>query len=231
MTDTAAESILVWGLTGAGKTSVSAALAADLGLQHVSGFTIRRQLLGLSEVDTAAERADWLFSSAALKADEARLRGSTAEDDLDAILLQRLTAGPPAVFDTWFLPWTAPPSTFSICLDVAMAVRTRRIAAALASAVPLADVADSIQRKDERSAAYALQRYGVDILRNRDPFHVIVALEIDVPFQDVLTLLSKLSRLHFGWGSGDRIRADDESSRVDLLRRVPADLRRALARE
>lgn len=225
------ESILIWGLTGAEKSTLSIASGRELGVDVVSGFTIRRHLLGLTEATTETERSYWLFDDGAVHADKARMLGSTLEDDLDDWLLRRLLTGPPSIFDTWFLPWAAPPSTFSICLDVAFSVRASRIVDALDTSVPCVHIAESIQRKDERSAEFARQRFGIDILLNRDPFDVIVGLDSEVALTDIADLLSRIARLYLGRPRDSADTDRNRTVRVDLLRRVPDTLRASLSRE
>jgi cytidylate kinase len=219
------DSVFIWGLTGAGKSTIGRALAHTFGSDAISGYNVRRQLLGLPDVEVEHQRGYWLFDDTAVRADEARLKGPTDEDALDTLLLRRLKEGPPAVFDTWFLPWLAP-ATFAICLEVALPVRVARIAASRCESREAVERA--IREKDLRSARFALERYQLDIFSDRSPFDVIVNIEHEVESEAVLNVVTEVTRLQCGDGDHAGSRLNQRSVRTELLVRCPEKIRDAL---
>jgi len=200
-----------------------------LGLGLVNGFAVRRQLLGLPPEGAVAEREYWLLDANAARADEARIRGATPDDALDLTLLRRLHAGPPAVFDSWFLPWLAPRTTFAICLEVAIDVRVGRIARDVDSTIDNLALHQSVRAKDLRSAEYAHARYGIDILSDRSPFDVIVSVTIDAEREAVTDLLVDVAAAALGTVDNPDHR-EGHAHRFDLLARCPPAIKRSLAR-
>jgi len=141
--------ITVSGPPGAGKSSTCAALAERLGLEHVSGGDIFRELaaergLTLSEFNALAEEDDDIDRDL-----DRRLREVALERD-DVVLESRLSG--------WL---AAEHADLRVWLDAPLAVRAERIAAR--EGKPVAEARTETERRAASEAGRYQAYYGIDI--------------------------------------------------------------------
>jgi cytidylate kinase len=181
--------ITVSGLTGAGKTTYSRALADHLGLEYISGATVRADLMGLDAGTSPGERRDfWLHDKRALAADAQRLRPDRGEREVEDALTYRHDRDDGLTFDVWFMPWLARRSSIRIWLDAPFETRLRRVAEQ-SGRRDLDRVRVEVAAKDERSRAYALKQYNVDIYEDRTPFTLIARVVDDLGVEEITAVL------------------------------------------
>lgn len=177
--------VTVSGLTGAGKSTLCTALAETLALKVIAGSRLRAQMTGLDADPAGQSRAFWMRDPRALAADQQRLHDDAQDRAIDAELARRHDHEDGWVFDVWFMPWIATRPSMRIWLDAPLDLRVRRVAAA-EGITDVERVRGDVVAKDERSRAYALATYGVDLDTDRRPFSIIVDVAAGAP-ADALT--------------------------------------------
>lgn len=170
-------SILVSGLTGAGKTTTAKILARTLGWPLIEGSRARASALGLTEI--ASSSAFWRQDLRANLIDKKRITAQDLDREVDSRLLELARSKPPKVMDVWFVPWLGADGCLSVLLEASLATRADRVAADL----KLTQLAAKrlVMRKDLAAAEYALSAYGIDILSDRSKFDLIIDTDKVIP--------------------------------------------------
>lgn len=165
--------VIITGLTASGKTTQSTLLAHDLGLQYISGSTIRSRHLGISE-EMAADPQFWRDSERGGSIDRARLLHRNPGDktvDQELIAIAKDSEG--CVFDAWVMPWLFRENSLCIYLRGAVDTRARRLFRR-SQLTPFDEVLRKVDEKDNLARQFFLDAYDVDIFSDMTPFDVIV---------------------------------------------------------
>jgi cytidylate kinase len=216
--------ILVGGLTGSGKTTLSKLLSKDLGLSFVSGSEIRAQFA--SGKVPAEARKYWLFSAEAAEMDRLRLNDSRVDLLMDAHLRDLVITKSKQIFDVWFLPWLVAENSLKVWLDCPLGVRARRIQEALGLGPVESDlVYHKTSEKDERAQQFAQRTYGVDIFTDRSPFDVIISTETETGVGLIHNVLRIIAENYFGVKKGERrLNSSSREGFDSVIQRCPPDL-------
>ncbi|HLV71184.1 MAG TPA: hypothetical protein VKY91_00275 [Vulgatibacteraceae bacterium] len=148
--------LILSGLTGAGKSSLSRSVAERLGREWVSGSAIRRRLVtgGPARVrQSPAEREFWLRSPEAIAADRDRMRDARIDRSLDRELARTHDQRCDVVFDAWFMAWHVRRPSLRVWLDSPLEVRADRVASDLGADGAARNLTEEVMAKDERSRA------------------------------------------------------------------------------
>ncbi|WP_127500686.1 hypothetical protein [Actinoplanes solisilvae] len=218
--------ILVAGLTGSGKTTFSTAVSVALGITRVSGSVVRQTSImdGALDDDSADRRRFWLFDEAARRADLERMNPDTP-DSTDLALLELHERSLSTVFDVWFLPWLVEPGSLRVWLESPADVRARRVAGSDDRLRSAPDVAAAVAGKDDRSRAYGLKHYEVDVFTDREPFEVIIINDGSTSLDVLGRLMTSLASAALFDDAGDlALTGPDRTTAAAALRRCPAEL-------
>jgi len=159
--------ILISGLTGTGKTSLSSYLSQKFGYGYISGSDIRNEYHNL----TKGDRNLWLNDEKHIWVDNKRIEDVTLENFIDEKLEFLNMTKQKHVFDVWFLPWYTKISSFKILILAPLDTRANR----LQKSVRIChNLQSSIHQKDIRSYQYALKKYNVDIIGDTSPFDIVL---------------------------------------------------------
>lgn len=184
--------LILSGLTGAGKSSLSRSVAERLGREWVSGSAIRRRLVtgGPARVrQSPAEREFWLRSPEAIAADRDRMRDARIDRSLDRELARTHDQRCDVVFDAWFMAWHVRRPSLRVWLDSPLEVRADRVASDLGADGAARNLTEEVMAKDERSRAFGRLAYSFDIFTDRAPFTVILANGRGLPYKGAVNIL------------------------------------------
>lgn len=165
--------ILVFGLAGAGKSTLAKGLSKQLGLRLIHPSGIIRDLLACREPDigsTVANDGYW-ESDKGFKQLRDRLREETPVDvRVHEILLREVERGN-VVIDTWSLPWLSE-AGFRIKLEAPLSVRAVR--AAGRAGISYGEALSRIAQKDQDTRELFLRLHGFDIMRDLAHFDLVL---------------------------------------------------------
>lgn len=165
--------VIIAGLTASGKTTQAMHLAQALGLQYVSGSSIRSRHLGISE-ELAADPQFWRDSTRGGSIDHARLLHRDPGDKaVDDELIAIAKSSEDCVFDTWGMPWLFREKSLCIYLRSPLHTRARRLFRS-SQLMSFEEVLHNLEQKDRLAQQFFLAAYGVDIVSDMSPFDVIV---------------------------------------------------------
>jgi cytidylate kinase/8-oxo-dGTP pyrophosphatase MutT (NUDIX family) len=167
-----APSIAIAGLSCAGKTTHAQLLADTLGYDYVSSSASIARRAGVP-----IGRASWRSNGEVL---EAARTDDALDRAVDDEMVARATVDPPAVLDTWALPYIYDEARplVRVRLDSTLAARAIRLRLALARSTPELSQRQAeaeLAAKDEATAERLRRVYGIDILSvDRQPFDVVL---------------------------------------------------------
>ncbi|MGH4020770.1 MAG: AAA family ATPase [Pseudonocardiaceae bacterium] len=152
--------ILVSGLTAAGKTTHSKLLAEDLGWSYVDMASVRKEILGEQLVFSERDR-EWTPSHDQLRAADINI-DLEADQRMAAIVADRSNI----VVDAWLQPWLYQAGD-ALRIWIESSVETRIMKTAVATMrrgeVPSSRIADVLAAKDEFSRAHFQRLYSIDL--------------------------------------------------------------------
>jgi cytidylate kinase len=162
-----ARSVIISGLTSAGKTTHSKLLAQEYGLQYVSASTILLKLAGLP----LEQPLDFWITSQGLQ-----LSKNISWKEIDDECRRAEAAGDKTVFDTWSMPWIHSRSCMVIWIDSSLESRVMKahISHEGQSKLTQADLEQNLKAKDAFAREQIINNYGIDLLQDRTPFNLIV---------------------------------------------------------
>lgn len=165
--------IIFAGLSNTGKTTQARWLAESLQVKYICGSQIRAEELDVDHV-AATDPDFWRDSELAVRLDRARLAEiDPRETEVERKLAYLVRNGNDAVFDTWVLPWLCRDD--SLCIYLRAEVETRVGRACIASPdVAPETMRQRMTRKDDQAAEFFQKAYGVDIMGDLTPFHLVV---------------------------------------------------------
>jgi len=169
--DNLTQFIAISGLTAAGKTTHSRLLAKEMGWECLHATDVLLREMGRNPSES---RGIW-FSD--LRELEAARDASSVDDRVDSTILARLSEdSSPAVIDSWSLPWYGPRRISSIWIGSDRLSRTWKCQV---SRLPQRDFdvvrcAALIDEKDLASRVRFIERYGIDIFSDRQPFDFVL---------------------------------------------------------
>ncbi|GAA2686883.1 MULTISPECIES: hypothetical protein [Actinosynnema] len=163
--------IIVSGLTAAGKTTLSRALARALGVPRYSASAVLLDVLGRAEREWSPE------------VDLAR-GDPELERAVDAAMAGLLGRAPAGVFDSWGLPWYSAEPAVRIWLESSTGSRARKCRVSyLERGSPRgpAECARLLRDKDGLSRELFLANWGFDLFTDRAPFDLLVDCSALIP--------------------------------------------------
>ena len=165
--------MLVFGLAGAGKSTLARGLGEKLGLRVIHASGLLRDLMDGRPADIEHSRCNQGYWES--PEGSARLEQRLGDDvPLDVvanrILLEEVERGQ-VVIDSWSLPWLSARG-HKLALRVSLPVRAHR--AALRAGLPLEEVQPRIERKDEQTRQLFLRLYGFDLKNDWQVFHQVL---------------------------------------------------------
>ncbi len=165
--------ILVFGLAGAGKSSVVDGVGKALGYRVVHPSSLLEDVCEnrtLNKRETHAGVGFW-ETKRGMAFLHARLQGrSTMDRRLDQLLLKELKKGR-VVMDSWTMPWLSKTGV-KIFLTAPLAIRAARVAKR--SKVSLAAATRLIRRRDEETRQLNKKMYGFDIKKDHEVFDLTI---------------------------------------------------------
>jgi cytidylate kinase len=207
--------VLVAGLTGAGKTTLSKSLSKALDLMRISASEVRYREISPDTTDapTPTElREAWLGA----EFDSGR--------GLDDHLVELNATLSDIIFDSWLLPWISRTPSFAIWLEVPLEVRAKRLEADIQrSKVPADAVENAVRAKDERARQYALMNYSIDIAVDRTPFDIILRIAANGGVRATSRILEALTRAAL-YQTCTHLSKEDADLMSDALIRCPPEL-------
>lgn len=165
--------IVVFGLAGAGKSTLARGLGDRLGLRVIHSSGLLRDLMEGRAADRQHSRCNdgYWETPEGFRRLEQRLHDPVPLDVLaNELLLEEVEAGQ-VVIDSWALPWLSPKG-YKLALRASLAVRAGR--AAVRAGLPLAEVEPRIAQKDEQTRALFRRLYGFDLIRDWQVFNRVI---------------------------------------------------------
>lgn len=162
-----AGNVIISGLTAAGKTTQARLLARRYNLHYRSASQTMLKLAGLS----ARQPPDFWVTGRGLSLGR-RVGWRQVDEEI-----QRMEAGCcRSVFDCLSLPWLHRQPCLVIWLESSLASRVMKAIVSHQGTNDLspAQVREKIRLKDRQARREILEQYGVDIFRDRSPFHLII---------------------------------------------------------
>ncbi len=154
-------SVAFAGLSCAGKSTHAHLIADSMGYDYVSGSALLASLAGV-----ASGRSSWRANQSAIAA----IRQDDGADQLvDETIRRRVEDGPPAVFDSWALPFLHDGRTRLITVLLKSSIRARGIRLRLelsrsSPALTQEEAEAELVRKDAETAERLNRIYKIDIL-------------------------------------------------------------------
>ncbi len=161
--------IIIFGLSGTGKSTLADELGRTLGLRVIHPSSILRDLLAGRAPDIAHSQAGQGYweSAKGITAFQNRLRNNTPLDFVcDQILLEELKKGD-VVIDSWSLPWLTDQG-IKLCLKADLSTRVQRVAQR--SGVRPETARRVIQLKDTETRKLYLKHKHFDIKKDHAVF-------------------------------------------------------------
>jgi cytidylate kinase len=187
--------VIIAGLTASGKTTQSKQLERALNLQYVSGSEIRSKLLGLGN-PLEKNPEFWRDSEDGALFDYARLSGLREQDmSVDKELIEIARNAENCVFDAWVMPWLFQEESLCVLLKSSLNTRARRLVRSGHGSFD--HMLRKVDEKDQRSRAFFLMAYRIDIYQDLSPFDVIIECdeEDDEATQSLADISDQLSRI------------------------------------
>ena len=168
--------IIVSGLAGSGKSTLSQQIAKKFGMKCIHASGILRELMEkhVDEItEGAGKNTGWWESSEGRKFLENRTKDGKFDRMLDKKLLEIIEHGN-VVLDSWTMPWLSKKG-FKIWLNASVEVRAKRVSGRDAKSIE--DVEDSIRERDEKTANIYKELYGFDLGKDFSPFDFVLDTE------------------------------------------------------
>lgn len=185
--------ILVFGLAGAGKSTLARGLGERLGLRVIHASSLLRDLMDGRSVDLAHSRSNqgyWETPEGSARLEQ-RLQDEVPLDVVaNRLLLEEIQRGR-VIVDSWALPWLSP-TGHKLALQVSLPLRAQR--AALRAGLAVADVLPRIERKDEQTRQLFLRLYGFDLMQDWHVFHQVIEGDALSPEQMLEKALAGIPR-------------------------------------
>jgi cytidylate kinase len=165
--------ITISGLTAAGKTTHALLVARWLGYDYVSASALMFRRLGIENGDSNT------FWQTQLREVEKLRDEQPVDRDLNEHLTEELGRRDNTVFDSWSAPWL-PGGPDCVRVFIESDLRSRTLKARVSQEphgpfLSLPECRELIEEKDEAAAARLGYLLGVDILRDRSPFDLVLS--------------------------------------------------------
>ena len=179
--------IIIFGLTGSGKSTMANMLGKKLGLRVVHPSSILRDLLTGKKpnVKNSQENKGFWESSGGTKLFKHRLKVKQPLDFIcDKILLKEISKGG-LVMDSWTMPWLSNKG-MKICLKATMMTRSRRVARRSGISIKTARAAILLRDTETRN----LYKSRFDIKKDNQVFDLVIKTD-DLSQDEVLQVILK----------------------------------------
>jgi cytidylate kinase len=165
--------LLIFGLAGAGKSSVADGLGRALRYRVVHPSSLLEDVCeqrAMNQGKTHAGAGFW-ETKRGMAFLHARLQGRSAVDRrLDQLLLKEIKKGH-VVMDSWTMPWLSKTGV-KIFLTAPLAIRAARVA--VRSKISVAEATRLIRRRDEETRQLNKKMYGFDIKKDHHVFDLTI---------------------------------------------------------
>ncbi len=177
--------VLVWGLSGTGKSEVAEMIAKHYSIKCIHSSGIMKQVFEKKEID--AEKAEknigFYESDQGTTLFEKRLGSKSIDEKVDKKLLE-IIEDDNVVMDSWTMPWLSKKG-IKILLTADFDVRAERLASR--DKLELDEAKKRIQDKEEKSRKIYQDLYGFDVFKELDVFHC----KIDTTDSDLQKVFKK----------------------------------------
>lgn len=183
------QSVIISGLTAAGKTTHSHILSGEFGLQYVSSSQL---LLSLLRMHPFQPRDFWIT-------DEANSLWRTAQaHTVDDELIRLEAASTLVVFDTLVMPWLHRCPAFCIWLESTLESRVMKAVVSYQGRgrYSTKEIKHHIQQKDNQARIHFEERYGFDLFSDRAPFDMILDISSCISEPTLCASLQSISQAH-----------------------------------
>ena len=165
--------LIIFGFSGAGKSTVAVRIAKRLGLRVIHPSSIVRDLIEGKRVDIARTKAGTGFweTPRGVRMFKDRLREQCPVDAVsDKILLKEIARGN-VVMDSWSMPWLSARGV-KIYLRASYLERVRRVAKR--SGISLKRARMTVRLKDEATRKLYVRLHGFDMKKDTEVFDMII---------------------------------------------------------
>jgi cytidylate kinase len=181
--------IIIFGLTGSGKSTMANMLGKELNLRVVHPSSILKELLEGKKPDikNSKEGTGFWESREGITLFKKRLDDKTPIDFIcDQILLKEIKKGS-LVMDSWTMPWLAK-TGIKICLQATSATRSKRVAQR--SNISIEKATQVLRMKDKETRKLYLNRF--DIKKDNQVFDLIIKTDHLLPNEILLIIKRKI---------------------------------------
>lgn len=165
--------VLISGTPGSGKSVLTERLSEKFGLKKIFAGSIMRQI---KEEEINIEKAEkgqgYWESESGIKLSNERLKNNYYDKELDRRLLELAEKEERAIFDSRMMAWLFKGKAFRIWVDASEETRAERIAKR--DSLSVKEVRNAMKNRLEADAKIYQKLYQVDILKDRQPFDLVL---------------------------------------------------------
>lgn len=164
--------IIVSGLTGAGKTTISKNISRALNYSYISGSEVRYRFNN-TNINKKFDRINHFLDQLKIT-EEAILKNPKADLQADKYLAELCRNSSGLIFDVWPLAWLGCPNAKKIWLECKIDNRVDRLHTNGKVDQNFFKFRKKIVEKDKRARLFFLEHYNFDIFEDRSPFDLVI---------------------------------------------------------